>query len=478
MSVASVRAGQATVEINADDSKLVRGLNAAKGKMASWVPSIKSILGGVAGYFSAKAFTGLITGAANAASEIQDLADRTGISARSISTLKYAAEQTGTDLGGLQMAMKNIAKELDAGGDAFKKYGIDVDRFRQLSPEDQFKTVAEAVSRVTDPTARAAAALDLLGKSGQDLIPLISGGAAGISQLQAEAERLGLAMTNADAAAGEKFGDSLATLGSQVQAVGTKIMSVLIPHLQPLIDKTIEASAAFLKWIDEVRPKFDEFLTVVSERSGMAIDAIRAIVAYMAGGELLNAVNVVVALFKVDLYNGIASFLESVQQMWETSFVNYLIESTKTVMREVTKAFAMAKVLTGDVAGGMAMAARAEKIGEGVTGKGVGAALTLAAKKQADEAKKEFAKLVGGAGNDLKALPESAKRRQPLPVTDPVTDVEKLRVASVGTFNARAASGLAGNTDTAAIRVATQQTAQNTARLANAGGANNLAFAP
>jgi len=457
MSLTSIKAGEATVEINADDSKLVKGLNSAKSHISSWVPSIATIAKAAAAAAGA-GLAMLVKHAADTASEIQDLADKTGISAKSISTLKYAAGQTGTELGGLQAAMRNIAKELDAGGKAFQKYGIDVDRFRQLSPEDQFKTVAEAVSRITDPTARAAAAMDMLGKSGQDLIPLLSGGSSGIHEMQREAERLGLSMSNEAAASGEKFGDSLATVVEQVKMLGVKIGTALIPHLQPLIDRVIEINAAFLNWMDESWPKLEAFFKFISDAIGRDMDALVAMARYLSAGDLVSAAQTAAMNFALVWIEAANMIAKKFQELWNSDYFQGVIEGNQNVLEALgvdTKAL-----------------------------EGLGNNVAAGAANVAADTKKKFDALVKRSepGADLEKRGTDTPGRLALAAAqaDPAKAVEtsqaRLALASVGTFNARAAGGLAGNSDTAAIRVATQQTARNTARLAAAGGAAAVVF--
>lgn len=519
MSASQIKAGGAVVEISAESSKLARGLAQAKAAVSAWAPSVKGVLENTLGNLSSKAIQGLtsglmglvgsaanafpamVKGAADTAGAIGDLSARTGISAKSISTLTYAAKLADTDLAGLQSAMKNIAKELDAGGESFAKYGIDVDKMRKLSPEDQFKVVAEAVSRVQDPTARAAAAMDMLGKAGQDMLPLMLGGVAGIEKLQRQAERLGLSLSNEAVAAGEQFGDSLDTLGAQAAAMGTKIGMELIPHLQPLIDKLIESSTGFLQWVDDNSAALDKFLAKTSAVTLEILDTWNMMASMMLNGSIPAAIDGVIALFEVNLYNGIANFIDQFQALWDTQFVQYIAKTTRNAFAEVQSWIAK-NVNLGSGLSNTLLARQAEETRNTDTSaksvSGIARNNAANAANAADEAKFAFANAIldamrgggdalgEGARDDLKAIigdakPDKAKEAKRIatqPAKDIQTNQEEINRAAVGTFNARAAGGLAGNTDTAAIRVATQQTAKNTAKLAVLGGAASVAFGP
>lgn len=459
MALSQIKAGGAVVEISADDSKLAKGLNAAKSKLTSWSSSLSAIGNVIAGAVAAgtAALAAIVGRTANVASQFQDLSDKTGISAKSISSLAFAAGQTGVDLSNLQMAMKSVAKWTGASDKEFAKFGINAKKFKSMSPEDQFKTFAEAVSRIKHPTDRAAAAIELFGKTGQDLLPLIEHGASGITALQREAERLGLTMSNEDAEAGEKFGDSLAVVGQQVAALGNKIGSILIPHLQPLIDKVIEMSAAFLHWIDETRPKIQEWISFFSEAAGRNLDTLKAIVSYLGEGEFLNAIKTAALNFTLYWVTAADKIAQAFKSLWNSDYFQGVIDGNASILSD--------------------LGINVDKM------KNFGNAVGASSKSMTESLKKDFDTLVKNSqpGADLKKRGTDTPGRLALGAASAtqsvVTDPAKLNFASVGTFSARAAGGLAGNTDTAAIRIATQATARNTQEIARGAAGGGLAAA-
>ena len=89
-----IRAGEAFVELFADDSRLVKGLKKASARLKGWGESVTAagksmlagggaILGALAG--SAKVF-------ADMGSELSDMSTRTGVSVEALSELGYAAK--------------------------------------------------------------------------------------------------------------------------------------------------------------------------------------------------------------------------------------------------------------------------------------------------------------------------------------------------------------------------------------------------
>jgi hypothetical protein len=115
---------------------------------------------------------------------------------------------------------------------AFTALGLSANRLKALTPEQQFLAVATALRRIPDPTARAAAAMAVLGKSGTRLLPVIQD----LEALRTEARRLGASMTAGQAAAAGALADAWdrvqASIGGLTTAIGSALAPVLLQALQ------------------------------------------------------------------------------------------------------------------------------------------------------------------------------------------------------------------------------------------------------
>ncbi|MFP3938352.1 MAG: hypothetical protein ACLFVW_08415 [Phycisphaerae bacterium] len=109
----------------------------------------------------------------------------------------------------MQSNILEAGRGLSTANDALAELGLTFGDLDGLSPEEQFKLLAERISRVADPTRKAALAMMLFGRSGTNLLPMFERGAACIQQLREEARQLGLTMPGKDAATAERFTDAL-----------------------------------------------------------------------------------------------------------------------------------------------------------------------------------------------------------------------------------------------------------------------------
>ena len=124
----------------------------------------------------------------------------TGLSTRTIQQLKYAENlidvSYSTITGSLTKLTQNMDKARDGNEDlaeSFARLGVVItDESGQLrDAESVFYDVIDALGAMENPTERDAAAMEILGKSAQDLNPLIIQGSAALKAYAAEAEATG-----------------------------------------------------------------------------------------------------------------------------------------------------------------------------------------------------------------------------------------------------------------------------------------------
>lgn len=128
----------------------------------------------------------------------------TRASTESLQALGYAAKQlAGADLPTVVTALTFMDKALSEAGSgmgeqkkALDALGLTYAQIKDLAPDKQFELIGDRISKMTDPTDRARAAADLLGRSWQELGPVFANGAAGIDKLTNEARNLGLVLSD------------------------------------------------------------------------------------------------------------------------------------------------------------------------------------------------------------------------------------------------------------------------------------------
>ena len=261
-SAQAVRAGAAYVELSIRDNRLTKGLAAAAAKLKAFGAGITSLgtqflgLGAALAaplFAAAKLF-------ADTGDQIAKMSARTGIAVESLSELAFAVSQSGSDLETFEAAVRRMQKVLvDAAGgskeaaDTLGRLGLTVADLKALGPEEQFKLLAERLSRVENPALRAALAMDLFGKSGTRLLPLMAGGARGIEELQQKARALGLTISTEDARAAEELTDALDVTWRVIKRGVFAVGAALVPALKDLAGWVVSTTRDVSAWIDRNR---------------------------------------------------------------------------------------------------------------------------------------------------------------------------------------------------------------------------------
>lgn len=261
MSVASIKAGKAFYEIFAED-KTSKGLSSAEQALMRFGTKIGLVGAGMAA-FSAAALTGLtamIKSFAGAGDQISDAMNVTGLSSDFLQTLQFGAADAGVSfdalVGSLTKFNNTLAKA--AGGNkaanaAFAKLGLNVADLLAMSPDERFKTVADAIEKIPDPAQRAAAAVSLLGKTGAKLLPALEGGMEALNEQMADMKSRGLIMSDEDRQLAVEAEGAFLSLQLALSRVSQVIAAAVTPAFLAVMDVIQSAVEAVVSFIDKNR---------------------------------------------------------------------------------------------------------------------------------------------------------------------------------------------------------------------------------
>ena len=174
----------------------------------------------------------------NYADSFDKMSQRVGMSSETLSELSYAATLSGTSIERVEDSFKDLTQKIveavDKGGDAdalFSSIGLSAKELASSSPEEQFYKVADAIANISDPTRRAAVAMQVFGESGRELLPLLSGGSAGLNEMRTEARELGATVSTSSAAMGAEFGDAMTRIKTATNGIKNEFLTALTPTL-------------------------------------------------------------------------------------------------------------------------------------------------------------------------------------------------------------------------------------------------------
>ena len=212
---------------------------------------VKGLLAGLGVSLSVAGFATMIKSAIDAADQLNKLSQKIGISVEALSTLRFAAQLSDVSLETLQKGIKGLSQNIAEantgigdGAQVFEALGVSVKNAdgTMKSTEAVLLQVADVFANLEDGAVKTALAVKLFGKSGMDMIPFLNQGAAGISQLTAEAERLGLKLTTETARSAEAFNDNLTALKASSSSLGIALARDFLPELTNITNAMREAA--------------------------------------------------------------------------------------------------------------------------------------------------------------------------------------------------------------------------------------------
>jgi hypothetical protein len=254
LSIAAKVSGEGAVNgLTGAMHKLENTSKAATGTLKGLAGSaggLGSALGMLAPAVSVGGLVGLATNAIKSADAMADLSEKTGVSVEALSRFKKAANVSGTDLEGVSKALLKLSKGMyDAAttgkgpaSEALKTLGISAtDAAGKLKSSDKVMLeVANRFKAMPDGVEKTALAIQLFGKSGADMIPMLNMGGDAIDKMSTK-------MTTAFAQKANEYGDKLDALSGKIGGLGTGIAIALLPALDALANVLTAVVDGFTK---------------------------------------------------------------------------------------------------------------------------------------------------------------------------------------------------------------------------------------
>ena len=184
--------------------------------------------------------------------ELQKLSVRTGETVEDLSRLQLVAGLSDVEFGRLAQTAASFARRTgealrsptSATATAFQQLGLEVQKSdgTLLTFQEALIQVAQRMEGMEDPTRRLQVAIDIFGRSGAELLPVLDAGAEGIREMMQEADELGVTMSTKTAEDSARLNDALAKLSGMVGGLGRRIGEYLIPTLADLADAAVRTA--------------------------------------------------------------------------------------------------------------------------------------------------------------------------------------------------------------------------------------------
>lgn len=247
--------GGITVKINADISGFNAGLNKVNRRVSDAGKKLRSNANeygkwAAAGVAAAGAIaTAMVRSQMQTIDALAKTADRLGLTTEALAGLQRSASLTGADVSTLNMALQRMTRRVSEAAqgtgeakNALKELGLDAQYLSGLSPDEQFKQIADAMSGVAEQGDKVRLAMRLFDSEGVKLVNTLAMGSEGLAEQERIAEKLGVALNRVDAAKVEAANDAMMGAGQAIEGVVNRVAVQLSPAIEDIANRFVDAS--------------------------------------------------------------------------------------------------------------------------------------------------------------------------------------------------------------------------------------------
>jgi len=282
---------KATVDGLASVEGLERGLNKLDrqatglqgnfGRLRGIAGGLGSALGSVVPAIGLAGLAAFGKRSIDAADNLNDLNQRTGVAVETLDKFGKAANDSGSSLDEVAKAMGKLAKGIvdpaSKASEALKSIGVSsTDAQGKIRGVDAIMLdLADKFSKMPDGVQKTALAMELFGKSGSNIIPMLNEGKDALNEYSATID-------GKMAAAADKFNDSINKVTSSISGPFNQAVTALLPTITKLAEGIAAAATGFSKLPEPVQ-------TIIGGIAGLAA-------AFVV---LAPAINAIVGIFTV-----------------------------------------------------------------------------------------------------------------------------------------------------------------------------------
>lgn len=225
----------------------------------------------------------------------------TGLSTDALQEYAYMAELVDTDVSTITGSLTKLTRNMDSAkngtgsaAEAFQTLGIDILNAdgTMRDANDVFGEAIDKLGQMENQTERDALAMDLFGKSGQELNPIIDAGSEAIDQFRQEAHDMGYVLDNETLDSLGGIDDSMQRLKNAMDTAKNTIAVALAPVVADITEK-------FVEWVQSV--DWNDVMTKAKNTFNAIASVIKPVIKVI--GELIKWIGDAIKIAK-DLFNG------------------------------------------------------------------------------------------------------------------------------------------------------------------------------
>jgi hypothetical protein len=340
--------GRLEIELVANAARLISGMKDAQTQVAGSMKSIEGGVGklqdafkGLAALAGVASFGLWIKSAIDAGDEAFNLSQKLGVSVKELGGLQLAFKLAGVEGDAMEKGLVKLSVQISSNGKALQSLGVDARGANGTlrSTTDVLKDVADRFAGMDDGARKTAIAVQLFGKSGAAMIPLLNEGSAGLREMDEMARKLGLTMSDETARSSDQLNDTLDLLKMAVQGVARQAVAEVLPSLTNMAagllkasteGDTLKTAAQLLATV--LKTLFTAVMGVAEGLNTLAIGASATWRAFLAAtdGEFSKAADIIKQA-GTDIASGWSKTSEIVQKAWSNTADTSMVQGARVI---------------------------------------------------------------------------------------------------------------------------------------------------
>lgn len=214
------------------------------GRMGQAAKGVGGLMGALLPVGAVAGLTAIAKGSIDAADNLNDMSQRTGVAVESLSRFGQAAQDSGSSIEGVAKGMGQLAKRItdpsSAASNALSGIGVATRdaQGKVRSLDAVMLEISDRFAKMPDGAEKSALAMQLFGKSGVELIPMLNQGRAALEQYQAT-------ISGDMAKSADEFNDSLNAIGRSLSGPFNEAVTALLPAITSIAQGIVGIIKAF-----------------------------------------------------------------------------------------------------------------------------------------------------------------------------------------------------------------------------------------
>lgn len=267
-------------------SKMAVGITAAAATITAAVTAATA-----AAVTLGKEFIETATDVAAYGDEVDKTSQKLGISAQAYQEWDYVMQLAGTDMSSMTVGFKTLTNHIadaTSGSESaiamFESLGLTMEDLQSMSTEEIFSATITSLQNMEEGADRSALAVDLFGKSGQNMAALLNMSNEETEEAIALANEYGMVMSDDAVQASADYTDALTTLEKTFTGLKNNLMSQFLPSLTTVMDGLSAIFAGDETGITAIKSGIEELVGNISAISPQLFELASAIVTSLLAG--------------------------------------------------------------------------------------------------------------------------------------------------------------------------------------------------